>query len=150
MSKLVTVDGNTYSDPGATTFDFLLGGGAVALAPRTVVQNDNCNVCHTQLLVHDGLRKDVRLCVLCHTAGAEDSNVAGATPGVTIEFKVMVHKLHNGSHLPSVLGVSTDATGARVYPGYVGAVPPKRARVLRRLRRDRRLLGRSTSPSGRT
>src|SRR5205814_7079130 len=59
---------------------------------------------------------DVRLCVLCHSAGAEDSNDGGATPGVSVEFKVMIHKIHNGQHLPSVLGVATtDPAGTRDY-----------------------------------
>ena len=60
----------------------------------------------------------MKLCVLCHTAGAEDRNVAsqdGGTPGVTIEFGVMIHKIHNGEHLPSVLGVGTKADGSRDY-----------------------------------
>ena len=115
---------SSYVDAGAAVADFLVGD-ASALSPRQVVGNDNCNVCHTELRVHDGRRKDVRLCVLCHTAGAEDSNASGATPGVSIEFKVMVHRLHNGSHLPSVLGVSVANDGSRRYPGDAGAVPPQ-------------------------
>ncbi len=35
---------------------------------------------------------------------------------MSVEFKVMIHKIHNGAHLPSVLGVSTDASGNRLYP----------------------------------
>ena len=124
VHKVYTVDAKEYTDAGADVEDFLVGGPGSIVA-RQVVQNDNCNVCHTQLRVHDGTRRDVRLCVLCHTAGAEDSNVAGATPGVTIEFKVMVHRIHNGEHLPSVLGVSTNSSGDRLYPGMVGAVAPK-------------------------
>jgi hypothetical protein len=27
----------------------------------------------------------------------------------------MIHRLHNAAHLPSVLGVATDSTGARIY-----------------------------------
>ena len=108
-------DGKTLLDVGTAAFDVLFGSAAT-IAHREVVANQNCNVCHTQLRAHDDFRRDVRLCVLCHTAGAEDGNVANATPGVTIEFKVMVHRIHNGDHLPSVVGVSTDATGARLYP----------------------------------
>jgi len=119
------VDSNDreYTDAGNAVENFLLGG-AGTVTPRQVVQSDNCNVCHTELRAHDSTRKDVRLCVLCHTAGAEDSNLGGATPGVTMELKVMIHRIHNGSHLPSVLGVSTDALGNRVYPGAAGAISP--------------------------
>ena len=112
--KIYTIEAKDFTDAGTDVLDFQIGAGTVVA--RRVVQNDNCNVCHTQLRVHDGTRKDVRLCVLCHTAGAEDSNVAGATPGVTIEMKVMVHRIHNGLHLPSVLGISTDSLGNRLYP----------------------------------
>ncbi|MFY9341818.1 MAG: hypothetical protein WAT39_04980 [Planctomycetota bacterium] len=113
-----------FVDAGNAVGDWLFGGATV-LTPRAVSQADNCNVCHTGLRVHDGRMRDVRMCVLCHTAGAEDSNLLAATPGVTIEFQVMIHRLHNGSHLPSVLGMSTDSNGNRVYPGQVGAVAPR-------------------------
>jgi len=113
-----------FVDAGNAAGDFLFGDSDTITA-RAVVQSDNCNVCHTGLRVHDGKLRDVRMCVLCHTAGAEDSNDAGATPGVTIEFKVMMHRLHNGSHLPAVLGVSTNTLGVRVYPGQVGAITPQ-------------------------
>ena len=115
MSWNYMSDGQTLLDTGAATFDVLFGS-APTISHREVVANQNCNVCHTELRIHGGYRKDVRTCVLCHTAGAEDGNTAGATPGVTIEFKVMVHKIHNGAHLPSVLGMSTDASGNRLYP----------------------------------
>ena len=53
----------------------------------------------------------------CHTAGAEDmgsTDMGDATPQ-TIDFRVMVHKIHNGAHLPSVQGITTAADGSRVY-----------------------------------
>jgi hypothetical protein len=34
---------------------------------------------------------------------------------VSIDFKVMIHKIHTGEHLPSVLGVSTNPDGSRNY-----------------------------------
>ena len=55
---------------------------------------------------------------MCHTAGAEDRNVptvAGGTPDVTIDFRVMIHRIHSGKHLPSVLGVATNPDGSRDY-----------------------------------
>jgi hypothetical protein len=119
----VNAIGREYTDAGTVVADFLYGG-ATTITPRAVTQADNCNVCHTDLRVHGGKRKNVSLCVLCHTAGAEDSNVNDATPGTTIEMKVMIHRLHNAAHLPSVLGMSTDSSGDRVYPGQGGAITP--------------------------
>ncbi|MBI4576729.1 MAG: hypothetical protein HY722_10745 [Planctomycetes bacterium] len=114
--KYYYVDSTRYSDAGLATKDFLVGN-ATAITARQVVKDDNCNQCHIQIQMHGGGYRSTRLCVTCHTAGAEDRNstdTADAT-NVTIEFKVMIHKLHNGVHLPSVLGVTTDAAGDRVY-----------------------------------
>ena len=113
-----TVDGAFQHDTGNATFDFLVGAGGV-LAPREVVKLDNCSRCHDRLSVHGDTRTDVKLCVLCHTAGAEDNNILGATPGVSIDFRVLIHKIHSGKHLPSVLGVATNPDGSRNY----GATP---------------------------
>jgi OmcA/MtrC family decaheme c-type cytochrome len=111
------VDGDAVRDPGVGIGHFLLGA-AVSIEPREVVANANCNACHTEVRAHGGGRIDVRLCVLCHTSGAEDRNVgsaAGGTPGVSVDFRVMIHKIHNGAHLPSVLGIATNADGTRDY-----------------------------------
>jgi hypothetical protein len=104
------------------TTNFLFGG-ADTLEPREVVTDANCNSCHGELQAHGGGRRDTRLCALCHTAGAEDKNtagVAGGTPGVSIELGVMLHRIHNARHLPSVVGVGTGDDGQRVYD-----VPPR-------------------------
>jgi hypothetical protein len=112
-----TVLDQSFRDAGDATMDFLVGG-ASAVTDREVVLQTNCNQCHSSLRAHGGVRRSVKLCVLCHTSGAEDKNVstvAGGTPGVTIDFRVMIHKLHNGAHLPSVLGVATNLDGSRNY-----------------------------------
>ena len=117
LYKYYTVEDVETRDAGVATFDVLFGS-AVGIEPREVVTNANCNACHTDLRVHGGGRKDVRLCVLCHTSGAEDKSnpaVAGGTPGVSIDFRVMIHKIHDGAHLPSVLGVGVNADGSRNY-----------------------------------
>ncbi|MEK7412152.1 MAG: cytochrome c3 family protein, partial [Planctomycetota bacterium] len=106
-----TINGVVYRDTGNDTFDFLLGT-ATALASREVVGAANCNQCHTQLRAHGGSRNELGVCLTCHTAGAEDRNVStveGGTPGVSIDFGVMVHRIHNASHLPSVVGVGVTA-----------------------------------------
>jgi OmcA/MtrC family decaheme c-type cytochrome len=117
MSWKYTVDGEEFQVADDTTADFLFGG-ATELVPREVVTSENCNQCHDTLQVHGGRRRSPTLCAMCHTAGAEDENVAdaaGGTPGVSVDFRVMIHKLHNGGHLPSVLGVATNPDGSRNY-----------------------------------
>jgi len=111
-----SVEGQQYKDVGNAEMDFLLGN-TPTLLPHESVTRENCNQCHVSLRAHDGTRQDITLCALCHTAGAEDQNsaVAGGTPGVTIELKSMIHKLHNGAHLPSVNGVATNDDGSRNY-----------------------------------
>jgi hypothetical protein len=109
-----TVDGESERDSGNATSDFVLGNSGV-VEPRQVVKIENCDRCHEELRIHGGRREEVTLCVLCHTAGAEDDNDGGATPGVAIDFKVMIHKIHAGEHLPSVLGVATNPDGSRNY-----------------------------------
>ncbi|MEQ8763702.1 MAG: hypothetical protein RL885_07240 [Planctomycetota bacterium] len=117
MYREYFVEGEGFRDVGNLTHDFLFGG-ATTLQPREVFTAANCNTCHTELRAHGTIRRDPTLCLLCHTSGAEDpdtESVANGTPGVSIDFRVMIHKIHNGGHLPSVLGVGTRADGTRDY-----------------------------------
>lgn len=79
----------------AGIFDFVPNGGAVT-NKRDIVSNAKCNACHNQLAAH-GTRVDTKLCVTCHNPG---SWVAG-TPNTPVDFKVMIHKIHNAPNLPS-------------------------------------------------
>lgn len=109
--------GHTVHEAAETVGQLLVGGSAT-LVVREVTSTANCNACHVDLRAHGGYRKDVRVCVLCHTQGAEDLNdsgLAGGTPGVSISSRVLFHKLHSGKHLPSVLGVATLPNGTRNY-----------------------------------
>lgn len=113
----ITIGEEVFRDVGNATFDFLFGSASV-VEPRAVVSNANCNQCHVKVQAHGGNRNRVENCLLCHTAGAEDRNVAeveNGTPDVTIDFSVMIHKIHAGANLPSVVGLTTKADGTRDY-----------------------------------
>ncbi len=88
------VDFKTYVSNA--TFNFVPSGGSVTTV-RDIVRVENCNNCHNPLRLHGGFRRDTRLCVLCHNP----QNVDPET-GNTVDFKVMVHKIHRGAELPSV------------------------------------------------
>lgn len=62
-----------------------------------IVETGTCNACHGKLALHGNARFDTELCVLCHNPGSADAN-----SGNTVDFKVMIHKIHAGEELPSV------------------------------------------------
>lgn len=79
-------------------YDFVPAGGTVT-TERQVVATTACNGCHDPLSAHGGGRREVRLCQLCHTDQAVDPDT-----GNSIDFKVMVHRIHRGKDLPSIAG----------------------------------------------
>jgi OmcA/MtrC family decaheme c-type cytochrome len=78
-----------------TTFSTIPAGGAPLV--RQEVTDSTCNACHRDLSHHGGLWSSTSECILCHQPQASDP-----TTGNTLDFKVMVHMLHDGSSLPSV------------------------------------------------
>ncbi len=91
-----SVTRNTREFVGNATYSFVPAGGTPTT--RQVVETSTCNGCHDNLAAHGGQRRQVELCVLCHT----DQNTDPES-GNTVDLKVMVHKLHNGGNLPSVV-----------------------------------------------
>ena len=64
---------------------------------RDVVRTEACNQCHNPLALHGGARLEVELCIQCHTPQTLDPDSEN-----TVDFKVMIHKIHRGASLPSV------------------------------------------------
>ncbi|MEK7354433.1 MAG: hypothetical protein AABZ77_08010, partial [Chloroflexota bacterium] len=77
--------------------DFVPAGGEVKLT-RQIVANASCNQCHDPLAAHGGSRQNTDYCVTCHTSQTIDPET-----GNTVDQKVMVHKIHRGASLPSVV-----------------------------------------------
>ena len=72
---------------------------------RRVVDDAKCNACHLELALHGNNRVgNVQYCAMCHIPTATDvaRRPMGAGDPVSIDFKVMIHKIHRGHELPSV------------------------------------------------
>ncbi len=81
----------------STTFNFVPSGGVVTVV-RDIIRTSSCNRCHDQLSAHGGSRRGIEMCVLCHTPQTVDPDT-----GNSVDLKVMAHKIHMGSQLPSVV-----------------------------------------------
>jgi OmcA/MtrC family decaheme c-type cytochrome len=89
----------------STTFDWVPNGSKPN--PRDVVRTPDCNACHGSaatvtgangLSAHGGSRRGVDLCIMCHQPQNSDPNT-----GNSLDMKVFIHSLHDGSSLPSVV-----------------------------------------------
>jgi OmcA/MtrC family decaheme c-type cytochrome len=88
---------NLGTNYASTTFNFVPSGAAVTVT-RDVIRTSSCNKCHDQLSFHGGSRRGIDMCVLCHQPQTLDPDT-----GNTLDLKVMAHKIHMGSQLPSVV-----------------------------------------------
>jgi OmcA/MtrC family decaheme c-type cytochrome len=70
---------------------------------RTVVDRSKCNSCHYDVQAHGGIRRSPEYCVLCHNPNTVDTDgprfEVPSTSAPSINFKVLVHKIHRGSDL---------------------------------------------------
>ena len=85
-----------WSETSNDVFNFVPNGSAVTVT-RSVVTTDACNQCHDPLIGHGGSRLKVELCIMCHTPQTINPDTQ-----LTQDMKVLIHKIHMGSSLPSV------------------------------------------------
>ena len=107
---------NLGTNYAGATFNFVPNGSPVTVT-RDVIRTQSCNTCHDQLVFHGGHAFGMEQCVLCHQPQNADP-----TSGNTLDLKVMAHKIHMGSQLPSVIGTSTTAGVPYEIYGYMNSV----------------------------
>lgn len=90
-----TVGGKTYV--ANVLYDFLPSGGTVK-TKRDIVNTQACNQCHNPLKKHGDGRREVGLCILCHS-----KPMADVSNGENLSMPMMIHRIHRGRNLPSVI-----------------------------------------------
>jgi len=123
VTTTVAVDGNRDltafnlgTNYAGATFNFVPSGLPVTVT-RDVIRTPSCNTCHDQLAFHGGYAHGVEMCVLCHQPQNADP-----TTGNSLDLKVMAHKIHMGSQLPSVVGTSTTPGVPYQIAGYMNFI----------------------------
>ena len=93
VSASRTLDGVAHR--ASAVFHFVPSGAAVSVN-REVVTDSTCTACHGQLEAHGGRYTTTSECIMCHTPQTTDPDT-----GNTVDFRVMIHKIHRGAELPS-------------------------------------------------
>ena len=105
------IRGTTALPTNNAVYTYVPATGSTTSLPltRDIVSNAECDACHAKFAMHGGPRIDVGYCVICHNSGTTD-----AQSGNTLDLKVMVHKLHMGISLPTVVAAGNTAAAQGV------------------------------------
>lgn len=91
-TRTVPVGGKEVASPASATLNFVPAGGAASRIE--MVTDAACNACHTVLEAHDR-RRGTQLCITCH-AGDRTTPYADPETQNTLDFRVMIHRIHAG------------------------------------------------------
>ncbi|MEP6717094.1 MAG: OmcA/MtrC family decaheme c-type cytochrome, partial [Terriglobia bacterium] len=111
---------NIPNNNNSAVFTFVPSGSKVTHV-RDIIKTSSCNTCHDQLSHHGGQRRQVELCILCHQPQSHET-----VGGGTVDFKVIVHKIHMGSQLPSVVAGGKFQVQGTDYSTVVFPADPRR------------------------
>ncbi len=94
-------------DAGFNPVTYVALDGGEPTARRQLVDREKCNVCHQDLALHGTIRQNTEYCVLCHNPMAtdEERRPPEAMPPTSINFRVMVHRIHKGEEADNPLVV---------------------------------------------
>jgi OmcA/MtrC family decaheme c-type cytochrome len=106
------IRGLAQANNGAYTFQPSTGA-TTGIFSREIIQISTCNGCHTQIKEHGGPRVESQYCVMCHNPGTTDPE-----SGNSLDFAVMVHKIHSGITLPSIQTAGSPDTVPTYGKGY--------------------------------
>ena len=95
LSEFITQE--EWAAVGNDVYNFVPNGSAVTVT-RSVVPTAVCNNCHDPLIGHGGSRLTVELCILCH-----NPKTINPDTGLSQDMPVLIHKIHMGKNLPSVI-----------------------------------------------
>lgn len=94
-----TAAGEAGTSSATSNRNFVPGGGDQQRLE--IVSNQACNACHAPAVAAHDERLGVTVCQTCHSPQSTDPET-----GNTVDFKVMVHKIHMGGDLPSAQGAT--------------------------------------------
>ena len=78
-------------------FNFVPNGAPVNVV-RNIINTATCNKCHDPMIGHGGSRLSIEMCDLCHTPQTTNPDTQ-----LTMDMPVLIHKIHMGKNLPSVV-----------------------------------------------
>lgn len=98
LHRVVLMNGGQSGPTATAHLDFVPDRSTVS-ETGSIIETSTCKSCHGVFFGRHGYSLTVESCVTCHVPGAKD-----AQSGESLDFKVMIHKIHAGGELASIPG----------------------------------------------